>query len=197
MHPARYDLQLAAAMADELEDFLISNEIFWPLERRAAAGDPPFPQLSLGGLLLTLDELDAWEGELAPPEAAELQRLRGRVDVLRAKRGAAIQRKAGQELRTRANLWRAYLGDLEEGGGRSVELYPQEVRQRVMAGRLLETAAGLAEASPPRRLLGELDAMLRRRFEAGPFVWDRRLAKRYPPGDYWFLYGTPRSGSRG
>jgi hypothetical protein len=197
MHPARYDLELAAAMADELEDFLISNEIFWPLERRAAAGDPPFPQLSLGGLLLTLDELDAWEGDLAPAEAGELGSLRVRVEEVRAKRGAAIQRKAGRELRSRANLWRAYVGDLEEEGARPVELYPHEVRQRVMAGRLVETAADLAEAAPPRRLLGELDSKLRRRFEAGPFVWDRRLAKRYPPGDYWFLYGTPRSGSRG
>jgi hypothetical protein len=196
MHPARYDLQLAAAMADELEDFLISNEIFWPLERRAAAGDPPFPQLSLGGLLLALDELDAWEGELAPAEAGELQSLRQRVEELRAKRGAAIQRKAGQELRSRANLWRAYLGDLEEGP-RAIELYSHEVRQRVMAARLVEEAADLAEAAPPRRLLGELDAKLRRRFEAGPFVWDRRLAKRYPPGDYWFLYGTPRSAHPG
>jgi hypothetical protein len=196
MHPARYDLGLAAAMADELEDFLISGEIFWPLERRAPAGDPPYPQLSLGGLLLTLDELDAWEGELAPGEAAQLQALRRRVEGLRAKRGAAIARKAGQELRSRVNLWRAYLGDLEEGP-RPVELYPHEVRQRVMAARLVETAADLPEAASSRRVLGELDAKLRRRFEAGPFVWDRRLARRYPPGDYWFLYGTPRSGSPG
>jgi hypothetical protein len=196
MHPARYDLGLAAAMADELEDFLISGEIFWPLERRAPAGDPPYPQLSLGGLLLTLDELDAWEGDLAPGEAAQLQALRRRVEGLRAKRGAAIARKAGQELRSRVNLWRAYLGDLEEGP-RPVELYPHEVRQRVMAARLVETAADLPEAASSRRVLGELDAKLRRRFEAGPFVWDRRLAKRYPPGDYWFLYGTPRSGSPG
>jgi hypothetical protein len=64
MHPALYSLGLAEAMADELEDYLLSGELFWPLQRRASPGEPPYPQLSLGGLFLTLDELDAGDRSL-------------------------------------------------------------------------------------------------------------------------------------
>ena len=194
MHPALYSLGLAEAMADELEDYLLSGELFWPLQRRASPGEPPYPQLSLGGLFLTLDELDAGESDLDAAAAARLQSLRKRLEGLRAKWGAAMRMKAAQELHARVNLWGAYLGDLEEGP-HSVELYPQEVRQRVMAARLEDTSADLPEAAPTRGALGELDSRLRRRFEPGPLVWDRRLARLYPASRFWYLYGAPRSGT--
>ncbi len=193
MHPAGYDLDLVEAMVEELEDFLLSGEVFWPLQRRAGAGEPPFPQLSLGGLLVTLDELEAIEPDLSPELAARLQQVRGHVDALRAKWASAIQRKAARELHNRTNLWRAYLSDLDDGP-RAAELYPQEVRQRVMAARLEAAAGDSAEAASSRRALGEADSRLRRRFNPGPFVWDRRLARVYPASKFWFLYGTPRSG---
>jgi hypothetical protein len=64
-----------------------------------------------------------------------------------------------------------------------------------MAARLEDTSADLPEAAPTRRALGELDSRLRRRFDHGPFAWDRRLARLYPASRFWYLYGTPRSGT--
>lgn len=194
MHPPGYSLTLAEAMAEELEDYLLSREVFWPLERRAAPGEPPYPMLSLGGMLLTLDELKALEGELAPELAARLESLRGAMEEQRKEWRSSLARKAAKELHSRVNLWRAYLGDLEEGA-KAVELYPQEVRQRVMAGRLEEEAAP-AEAAEVLRALDELDSRLRRRFNPGPFLWDRRLAAVYPASGFWFLYGAPRASFR-
>jgi hypothetical protein len=85
------------------------------------------------------------------------------------------------------------LADLEEAP-RAAELYPQEVRQRAMAARLEAAAADLADAAASRRALREADSRLRRRFNPGPFVWDRRLSRIYPASEFWFLYGMPRSG---
>jgi hypothetical protein len=191
MHPPAYDLALAEAMADELEDYLLSRELFWPLERHAPPGEPPYPMLSLGGLLLTLDELAALEGDLEAAASDRLRRLREKIDDLRTRWRASIEGKAAQELHSRLNLWRAYLADLEEGA-KAIEAYPQEVRQRVMARRLEEEAAP-AKSAESLRAMRELDARLRRRFNAGPFVWDRRLSRVYPASDFWFLYGTPRA----
>lgn len=185
---------MAEAMAEELEDYLLSREVFWPLERRAAPGEPPYPMLSLGGMLLTLDELAALEGELGPEDAARLAELGRSLEDQRKEWRSSLERKAAKELHNRVNLWRAYLGDLEEGA-KAIEVYPQEVRQRVMAGRLEEEAAP-AEAAESLRALGDLDSRLRRRFSPGPFVWDRRLARIYPAAGFWFLYGTPRASFR-
>jgi hypothetical protein len=182
-------------MAEELEDYLISRELFLPLQQQAPSEEPPYPQLSLGGLLLTLDELDSLEAELDPALAARLQRLRSRVEALRAKWAAAVQRKAAQELHCRVNLWRAYLSDLEEDP-RAPELYPQEAKQRVMAARLEQASGEGAESTAARRALYQLDSRLRRRFDPGPFVWDGRLARIYPASEFWFLYGTPRGAER-
>jgi len=195
MHPAEHSLGLAEAMTEELEDYLLSAELFWPLQRRAGSGEPPYPKLSLGSLFLTLDELEASESDLAPALAARLRSLRSRVEALRSKWAAAIQRKAAQELKSRVNLWRAYLTDLEESP-RAAELFPQEARQRVMAARLEAASGDLPEGASSRRALQEVDSRLRQRFNPGAFIWDRRLARVYPASEFWFLYGTPGGGER-
>lgn len=179
-------------MLGEAEDYLASPELFWPLSTGPRGS--PLPRLTLGGLLLAMDELQASAGEMDSRQAADLSRLVSRWETLQARRPAGIAAKAASELSSRLDLWEAYLIDLSETAA-ATEDYGSQVTYRVMASRLPELAAG--EAMLPRLLQrrAELDRRLRDRFESGGFVWDGRLKGRYPQGEYWFLYGRPRAAS--
>ena len=189
--PTDHNLDLASAMLEEMEDYLLSNEVFWPLERSAARGAPHFPRLTLGALLLTLDQLEAVQSEMTAGQSASHRRLMMQVDLLRAKHAVALESKAAREASSRLNLWRAFINDLEEAPTRAGS-YAYEVRHRVMIARLAELALQSAELKTAADSALALDTRLRRLFEPGDFTWDARLQEAYPAEDYWYLYGNPR-----
>jgi hypothetical protein len=177
-------------MLAEMEAFLLSPEIFWPITPRSPRGTPPFPRLSLGAYLLVLDELDAQANALTPGETHSLARLRVLVDRVDRKWPVALERKSKQEQRVRFNLWRGYLRDLGEGA-ETPHRYAYEVRHRVMFARLSRYATPRNGAGSPPDGMRALDRELRARFIPGGFIWDQALMLRYPEGAYWFLYGRP------
>ena len=192
MHPPEYNLSFANAILDELEPYLLSSELFWPLEQRVACGMPRFPRLTLGGLLLTIDELTAQEPELTSSQAAAWLQVQSLFAHNQVRWEVAIERKAVRELNCRLNLWRAYLTDLEEKK-EGPENYAHEARQRVMFQRLLHLASKHPEVESLNTSVLSLDSKLRASFITGPFIWDKRLESAYPPPDFWYLYGTPRT----
>lgn len=183
-------LALATAMADELEDYLLSDELFWTLSRRPALGPAP-PRLTLGGLQLALDVLEAHDEVLPPARRTAAARLRRRVEALAARRAAAWARKAVRELAARARMWEAYILEIREQPDRIAE-YAQQARPRAMAERLAPVAAPGVERERALERLRQADDRLRAGFEPGPFVWEPALARQYPAGPFWFLYGRPR-----
>ncbi|HEY5573072.1 MAG TPA: hypothetical protein VIK64_08690, partial [Anaerolineales bacterium] len=52
MPSAEYDLGYLRAAVAALEDYLMSNELYWPIGAASPAGEPDYPRLTLGGLLL-------------------------------------------------------------------------------------------------------------------------------------------------
>jgi hypothetical protein len=191
VHPAEYNLALARAILDQLEPFLQAADAFWPLSARSPTPATPFPQLSLGALLVTLDELRASEAEGDAPIQSGFQAVERDFDRIAQKWRAAAERKASAESSQRLSIWRAYLHELDEGHADAAD-YAGEVRQRVILSRLL----GIARADPHARdtasAVEASDQVLRRRFAPGEFIWDIRLRGVYPKEDFWFLYGTVR-----
>ncbi|HEY43064.1 MAG TPA: hypothetical protein G4O11_03680 [Anaerolineae bacterium] len=190
MQPHEYNLKMASFMLEEIEDYLLSSEVFWPLSKRMPVG-PPLPRLTLGGLILTLDELNAQEKDLSPSQASELYKLRLQMEKVRTKWTVGLERKATQEVRSRLNLWRAYLVDIEERV-ETPENYIYEVRYRVMFERLASLAIQQPEIKPQVEEMRSLDLRLRKIFVPGAFVWDPRLEDIYPRDTFWYLYGLPR-----
>jgi hypothetical protein len=190
MHPPDYNLSLADAMLDELEPYLLSTELFWPLEQRVARGMPQYPRLTLGGLLLTIDELSAQEEKMTSSQAAALLQIRSLFAHNQVRWEVGIEQKAVRELHCRLNLWRAYLTDLEEKK-EGPENYAHEVRQRVMFQRLLDLASKHPEIELLNASIQSLDSKLRAYFTTGLFIWDKRLESVYSPPVFWYLYGTP------
>ena len=194
MHPTEYNLALIEAMLEEIRAYLVSPELYWPLDRKAPRGSPAFPRLTLGGLALAFDELAAQEPQMDPAQSASLTRLRLRFEQARRQHGAAIATKAARELHSRLDLWQAYLADLVDQPAAG-EDYPHQVSNRVMAWRLIELAAAQPDLTQLRTRMGGLDDRLRGLFARGTFIWDPRLQAVYPPDSFWFLYGRPRSRS--
>lgn len=189
MNPASLeaDLEYLDAGLNEARQFLLSDQVFWPLTSDRGHRST----LSLGQLLLVLDRVEALTPKAAEVSANTIEHLRSTFTRLQHERPANLEKKALAEWRQRLNLWRAYLSDLlsaESAAG----AYAVEVRQRVLLTRLLSLVLDTSEQERMRGQLKDQDSRLRRRFQDGPFIWDPALLDAYPPGEYWFLYGQPQ-----
>jgi|Deesub1362A_J573_1020465.scaffolds.fasta_scaffold05927_3 hypothetical protein len=192
MRSPESQLALARAMLEELESYLLSKELLWPLSRHAPPGEPPYPRLTLGNLLLTLDALGAMEDALPPTQAARVQELKTRLQALKGKHAAAMQAKAVQEARMRANLWKAFLQDLDERRDEPQRI-GQEVHHRLMAARLREFIFDDRQWEALEGRLRAADRRLDAHFAPGPFLLEPALRKIYPRQDFPFLYLKPKA----
>jgi hypothetical protein len=191
VHPLEFDLALARAILDNLEPFLKSPEPFWPLTGTSPIPGTPFPQLSLGALALTLDELRALEDGADSPDRSAILSAEREFERIQQKWEVALERKALAEGSQRLHIWKAYLEDLSEGRIVTAD-YAHEVRQRVALGRLMQIARANPDWAEASYIMGVLDVGLEGFFVPGEFIWDDRLQRVYPKLEFWFLYGKVR-----
>jgi hypothetical protein len=166
---------------EEIESFLLSEDVI-----RAQSGRS---SLSVGLISLNLRWLrPAVENE----DQARLRSVEAELAAVRDKWRVAWERKAAAELRSRLNLWRGYLSDLEGRPGLG-SAYPQEVRNRAMAVDLLEAAGNQPEIKTLSASLDAIDNRFREIFQPGNFVWEKVRESAFPSEQFWFLYGRPQS----
>ncbi|MFQ5923010.1 MAG: hypothetical protein ACE5M4_09210 [Anaerolineales bacterium] len=180
MWDAESSLKSLEDAVEEIESFLLSKDVIWARSGR--------PSLSIGLISLNL----RWLGPtLEAQDQARLQAVESKLTAVRDKWRVAWERKAATELRTRLNLWRGYLGDLEGRPGLGSS-YPQEVRNRAMAVDLLDAAGTQPEIKTLAASLDAVDSRFRESFQPGAFVWEQVLESAFPSEPFWFLYGRPR-----
>jgi hypothetical protein len=151
---------------EEIERYLLSNELYWPCHSRT----PDLTQLTPGGLLLVRARLRGWG-------ASDLDVLDARLDEVRSKWHSAWDGKTRREVHARSELWREFLSGYHNDPRGTARLYPQHVRQRVII-------ALLGESSDP------MDGLLKNIFRPSVFIWDAKLQSGFPQQVFWFLYGT-------
>jgi hypothetical protein len=190
-----YNLDLFEAMLDEIEEFLLSTDIFWPLAKHSKPDSPPYPRLSTGGLLLTQDESLVQIAEMNPDQKARHAKMVHLWDQVLYTWRSALGRKSEQEMGMRLNLWRAYLSDLEEGSASHFD-YHREVRNRVQFTRLQHLATGSSKTLKMVKMIRTLDARLLDLTISSQFIWDERLREIYPEENFGFLYCRPRTDSK-
>lgn len=174
MYAVEKDRAFLEAGIPELNDYLLSQELYWPLTARGYS----LPRLTIGGLLLSLARLQAAGQRSVALEA--------RLDGVRSRRRVAWETKAGREVRARCGLWQAYLADYRHSPEGHADAYPQEVRYRVMLDLLL---AELPSQPAQAELISQLDGVLRANWIPGGFVWEDGLQAGFPRAAYWYLYG--------
>jgi hypothetical protein len=144
MPSAAYDLEYLRAGLDVLEEYLLSKDIYWPLSASPPPGDPPYPRLTLGGLLLSRARARARElsGTLTPAQEADLTRMSEQLEATRSRWRVAWEGKASREFHARLNLWRDFLENTAKTRRKRRPL-PHEV-QRVMLQLFPPTRRGAA-----------------------------------------------------
>ncbi len=189
MHAAETNLAFVRIMLGEFEAYLLSDELYWPVDSSSLR--LPYPtRLTPGRLALTLDELEVQSEDMTPAQQAESRKLNLQAESIFQKWSAALGRKAAREMHSRLNLWKAYVHDLVEHADRA-DNYTHEVQQRVIFERITGWAESEPEAEQSIEAVRPVDAALRSFFKAGDFIWDARLRSCYPRERYWFLYGVP------
>lgn len=180
-----FDLKYFEAGLDELEAYLLSDGLYWQTGASAPPGEPEFPSLTLGGLLLARQRLAAHHLDEAQQQL--LNKLVDRLEISQTKWRVAWGRKAQRSFQARLTQWNNYLADYSAQPEAYAAQYPQEVRVRLM----MELLQPLAEQIDPSALdlLHGLDALLRVQLQPGPFVWEATLADGFPSESYWYLYG--------
>lgn len=185
MSDAEYELRYVKTGLDMLEDYLQSSELYWSTGISARQGQTPYPQMTLGGLLLFMKRASARKLTLA--EQAELTGLENRLNTVRTHWRTAWGNKATQAFRARLKLWSNFLEDYRQKPGANNDRFRYEVTRRVQLHLLQPDADDRYEAED--NLLIGLDDFLKAVFIPDDFIWEPELADGFPPDPYWYLYG--------
>ncbi len=181
------DLTYLQAAQDALEDFLLSNELFWPV---SGGHTGHLPRLSLGGILLA--ELRSRARAKTVSQQQRFHTVQTAVEAARTRWRVHWERKAVREFESRLRQWANYLNEYRENPAAQASYYPYEARLRVMLDLLRDECAG---ALPPHaeEMYRGLDVLLQAVFTPGEFIWDTDLRAGLPRQRYWYLYGSLRT----
>jgi hypothetical protein len=148
-----------SAGVPQLEHYLLSKELYYPLSL-------DLPQLTLGGILLSLARMGA--------QAAKFE---AQVEATRSKWRSAWDAKSSREVGARSGLWVNYLAEYRSDPKSGSRLYSQNVRYRAMLSLLGKTE-------------DDSDFFVKSVFKEGRFVWEDECAPGFSRETFWFLYGT-------
>jgi hypothetical protein len=175
-----------------LEKYLFSPDIYWSMGVAPPRGEPPYPSLTLGGLLLAQARLRS--PALGPDLQWAREQLDRELEMMQRRWRTAWENKATREFHARLFLWRDYLEEYRSNPSNHKDRYSYEVGRRVML-QLLEPYA-VAVPAAERDMLHGLDELLRAVFVPGDFIWEAHLEAVFPSQPYWYLYGQPRGEGR-
>lgn len=189
MHTSSYDLEYLQIGAEEIEDYLLSEELFWPVSGRPSAGRPFFLKMTIGNLLLSEHQLATLLSErlLSSPEEHQFLAIQRQFEAVQSKWQVAWRDKATREYQSRFNQWMRTLEELKGDRYQNAPYYQNEVRVRVLLELLADHIP--QEGQPD---LAPFDAVLRKLVKPGEFIWEPALAPGYPQDRYWYLYGEVR-----
>ncbi len=182
-----HDLAYLEATVEELQPYLLSDDLYWTLSGYPSPSNQPFHKFTLGGMLLALTR--SRSQVMSSVDSARLSSLTNKLEAFSTKWRVAWEAKAGKEFRSRLRQWGSYLTELQQEPQEHAVYYPYEVRVRVMA-ELLKGQIEVFEVAE-NEFLHKLDQRLGAQFLPGDFIWDNALSVGFPKTEFWFLWGKP------
>jgi hypothetical protein len=182
------DLATLQEMASQMEDYLKSETLFWPM------GHSDLPKLTLGGYWLRQHRLTTLHGLLTGAQQAQLSAAIKMFESAVSPWVVRTEQRAHTELAARIRQWEEYLRDLREKRSENAGAYAAQVEVRAIIAALVDQLQ-----RPPYQLDEKLlhsilsqDKGLRARFASGDFVWPDAWQPAYPEPEFWWLYGRPK-----
>jgi hypothetical protein len=166
------DKLFLSAGTSALSDYILSNELFYPLR-----GD--LPRLTLGNLLLAQKRLSGLGNVEQSSE----------INSVHEKWRVAWDKKVNQEIHTRIDLWNNFLGDYRVSPELNADRFPVEVRHRIIIKLLSQEN----EKAPELEQLIQMDSLLKGCLIPGGFIWEKQVEPAFDKSDDWFLFGRLKS----
>lgn len=190
MSSPSFEIGYLQAGVNVLERYLLSSEIYWTVGGRPHPGEKAYPQLTLGGLYLSMARLRS--RQLSLKNQAIFSKMELEIDDIRRSWKVAWERKATHEFHARLFLWRDFIEEYRAQPRNNADRYAYEVSRRVMLHLLATDAVQV----PPVEieLLKGLDEILKSIFLPGDFIWDKAFIDGFPKSTYWYLYGKLKAG---
>lgn len=193
LYDAGRDLRILQAMVDQIEPYLIADDLFWPLTGQVAGG---MPRLTVGGLLLRQHRLQVFRPTLTPDQQAHLDDALATILAQESAWRLHYHQKIQRDWDMRWHLLDEFLHDCDEANaGDCFDNWPSQARQRTILHLLTEEADAQGILTDEQaRTLHSLDANLRRYLlpdDSGQFLWSESLARAYPRDPFWWLWVVP------
>ncbi len=139
----------AERMADQLEDYLLSDRLFWQISVETPLGTRQ-PKMTLGALYERIQYLEAHEKELGPNDRARLAKIRQAWEEAQKQFPEQWREKLRREFKSYMHNWKYFLEQRASNPERWAQEYKFEVRNRERARLVLqllgpEAAADLME----------------------------------------------------
>jgi hypothetical protein len=183
------DLLIAEAMTEELENYLINNDLYRTVVVRTSEGDQRL-QMTGGDLLTRLHRLQAVRSQLSPEQQARLDATQKAAEATIYSLRTRFQERLQRELKARLDALTWYLGDLAQDRARARTDFPFEMRNRQRIEEILKELG--SDVTPElKNGVNQVDQRIRMLTSAGGFIWDEQLKPAFPSNPYWYLYVTP------
>jgi hypothetical protein len=181
-----YDYRYLQAGLEVLEDYLLSDEMFWPTNINSPEGMPAYPRITLEGLLLAEKRLVAYPKVY--PQDVQVQQIMSQVGRIRSKWRVAWEKKTSHSMTVRLRMWGDFIEEYRYNPQENADRYSYEVRLRVMLALL--HAEGGEQKPAEQDLLAGLDDYIKSVLELDGFIWEREVQSGFPKEEYWYLYGS-------
>lgn len=185
MKSLEYDLRYIKAGLDILEEYLLSEEVFWPMGVNPPEGEPDYPRLTLDGLILARTRSGAHP--MTPDQKEQVDRVTSDLELYRSRWRVAWEKKAGHCYQVRERMWGDFLQEYQDNPQDNADRYGYEVRLRVMLALL--KAEFRQQNAAEVNLLHSLDGYLKSVLIPSGFIWEAEIQSGFPSKVYWFLYG--------
>jgi len=185
MNRIEYEAEYVKAGLEHFKPFLLSPEIFWNIHLSRPAKQAPYPQLSLGNMLLAIHILKS--GVKFEDHLELIDSYKG----IKREWVRAWQKKAELEFNYRIKQWLRYLADLQGEKNQSKSSFKNDIRIRVLLELLLNQLKD--EGQDLAEKLNELDLQFHALMKAAEFVWPSEIKGAFASEDYWFLYLTAKN----
>lgn len=180
-----YDRRYVERGLEMLEDYLLADAGYWPIDTQAPAGEPAYPMLTLEGLKLSLLRLSVYRGRLAFEH--QIEKLTSELDILQNRWAVAWEKKAKRAYHARLTMWGNYIEEYRSVPDAHADRYVYEVRLRVFLSILAQEVGNLDDEMHPS--LHAIDDFLKAIILPSKFIWDEELHVVFPADRYWYLYG--------
>ncbi len=170
------DRRLILAAADELEDYLLSAQLFWRLVNKAGTLKP-------GNLMLALRRKGVNEAILS--KKCEYLAAEEKIIGVQEKWRSAWEKKVVEEIGARVRLWKNSLDEIAEEG-----IIDQTTNTAIKHRVILEilTTEVRAVSIVDSLDIHKMDEQLQSLVNTGNFLWETELSSVFDKKTYWFLY---------